>query len=555
MLLFPWLTLRHLIWTFFFIPVLASCSTDGHSWTPIVVKNITQLGQQISPPLTNVSRDGGHSVLLDGHLVWLYADTECFSANGKQLSFISNTAAYADELKPNLSTITDFGIVTVGKNYYGDEEKAILHKEVVGGGGWIPFTKDELVFNERNKGEQRIAIWPGSSPAAINRTHALFYAPIVYVDSKPEDPAAHYSARGMTLLSMTAPVDGPEAARTSALLFPGDEVPFGGFAALVGSPSTDTIIYRHESDRDVYLLGVTDAGLQLARVPLQLADEYPAYTYFQPRESKFVLEAPDIDTIDREDIYLEGSFTSGGVFFSPYFKTFILIYFNKFVDSTFYIRFLDLDKPLHRSKIWSRNGKRGKGIEHEDVEALVFYPWSPEQVLYRSPPDEGGFNYLGAAHPEYFNRQYYPRSDHFRSGKTGGHPDRGEWYGGDVVPEESAGGDGKHLLLSWTSQHRGGLGTGIYEIHLAMVEFDEIPERPSETTSTASSTSTSSPTTTRTAGEPTATSQAGQASRPPKAISPIAAILRMDPKTAWSLVALVQLTVVAGIVITLVVFL
>ncbi len=140
------------------LPALASFSIDSTSWTPIVVKSITPLGQQTSPALTNVSRDGGHSVVLNGQIVWLYADTECFSADGKQLSFVSNTAAYAAELKADLSTITDFGVVTVGKNDYGDTERAILHEEVVGGGGWIPFTEDELEFNDRNKGEQRIAI-------------------------------------------------------------------------------------------------------------------------------------------------------------------------------------------------------------------------------------------------------------------------------------------------------------------------------------------------------------------------------------------------------------
>ncbi len=396
---------------------------------------------------------------------------------------------------------------------------------------------------------------PGSSPAAINRTHALLYAPVVYVDSKPEDPAGRYNARGMTLLSITAPADGPQVVRTSPLLYPGDEVPFGGFAALVGSPSTSTIVYRDNSDRDVYLLGITDAGLQLARVPLQLVDEYSAYSYFQPRKLKFTSKAPNFNTTDKKDIYLEGSFTSGGVFFSPYFQTFILVYFNKFVDSTFYIRFLDLEEPLHQSKIWTRNGKKGEGIEHDDVEALVYYSWSPEQVLYRSPPDEGGFNYLGAAHPEYFNRQYYPRSNHFRRNEVEDHTDRGEWYGGDVVWEASAGGDGKYLLLSWTSQHRGGLGTGIYEIHLAMVEFDEIPARPSETTLTAASTATSSSTATDIPGDPTATNQAGQGRCPPKAIVFVAAILPMDLEAAWSLLTLAQLTFLVGIVITLVVIL
>ena len=147
---------------------------------------------------------------------------------------------------------------------------------------------------------------------------------------------------------------------------------------------------------------------------------------------------------------------------------------------------MNLEDPLVDDKIWARGGKRGKGINAEDVEALVKYAWSPQQKLYTSPPSKGGgFNYAGMAHPEYFNRQYFAKSVY--PPLTSREERRNDWYGSDVVPERDSEVDGKHLLLSWTSPLHGGEGkddtTGIeYEIQLAMVEFDGIPIRTTTTT-------------------------------------------------------------------------
>ncbi len=305
------------------------------------------------------------------------------------------------------------------------------------------------------------------------------YAPLVYVDSKPQDPTKLYQARGMTLMSILAPDSGPQAARLGDLIFPGNEIQFGGFATLLGFPSTETAAARATDDRDIYLLGVTDAGLQLSRVGLDGIKDHSKYTYFHPRFSNFTDKIPDMGIIDERNIYLPGSFSSGSVFFSPYFQTFLMVYFNKKVDSTFYIRYLDLDQPTEDSELWIKGGKNGTGIQHEDAEAIIRYVWSPEQELYVSPQGQGGFNYAGQAHPEYFNRQSVAPS--LWPNKTPASKRKTDWYGGSLLKENDAGGDGRHLLLSWTAQRRGGFDSGLYEIQLAKVEFDAIP--PSTTAS------------------------------------------------------------------------
>ena len=121
------------------------------------VKNIRFIGSQITPDVTDVSRDGGYSVLINGNIVWLYDDTECMGYAGQQLSFVSNTAAVSQP-NQNISTVQDFGVVLVGEDSQGRKEYAILANDTVGTGGWIPFQPDELQFNDDNKGQERVAI-------------------------------------------------------------------------------------------------------------------------------------------------------------------------------------------------------------------------------------------------------------------------------------------------------------------------------------------------------------------------------------------------------------
>lgn len=131
---------------------------DGQTWSPIIVKNITDLGRQSAPDVTAVSRDGGYSTLISGNIVWLYDDTECMDLEGRQHSFVSNTAAYAYQRDQNISTVKDFGVVEAGEDRHGEKIYAILADTTVGSGGWIPFQPDELRFNEKNKGKERVAL-------------------------------------------------------------------------------------------------------------------------------------------------------------------------------------------------------------------------------------------------------------------------------------------------------------------------------------------------------------------------------------------------------------
>ncbi|KAI9832687.1 MAG: hypothetical protein M1819_004273 [Sarea resinae] len=448
-------------------------------WTPVVVKTTEIIGHQRTPDITNVSRDGGFSFLIEDKVVWVYDDTQCMSEQGRILSFVSNSAAYASNVEDTISEVRDFHIEEV-RGAQGREGRAIEQGDAVnGGGGWIPFNQDEIDFNNDHRNRERIAIWPATAPTALVDNQAFIFAPLTYVDELQQHTDRMFKSRGITLVSIELRHWGPQATRQNDLMFPDTEVPFGGFSAVVGYASTDRDPNRRGDDTDIYVLGKTASGLQLARAPASQIMDHDAYKYYEPRTRTFTDQTPDPNITGPEDLYLTGSFSNGNLFWSPYFGTFVLVYFNHMADSKFYMRYLDLDNPLNdTSAIWTAGGRLGNGIQGGDAEALIRYAWSPEQEVFATPPGPGGYNYAGQAHPEYFNRQYYPRTAFTPTEDPPGRLNR--WFGSSEVEEDDAGGDGKHLLVSWTSQIRGGTSSGIYEIMLARIEFGDIPPKPGQ---------------------------------------------------------------------------
>ena len=124
----------------------------------LIVKNVTLLGPQRSTTVTNLSRDGGSSVLLNGNIVWLYDDTASRDKNGDIISFLSNTAAYSSEPNGSVTLVRDFGVVLANQSNPFQLETGILATEVVQNGGWIPFTEEEAAVNQKDASQKRVAI-------------------------------------------------------------------------------------------------------------------------------------------------------------------------------------------------------------------------------------------------------------------------------------------------------------------------------------------------------------------------------------------------------------
>ncbi|KAJ9669679.1 hypothetical protein H2201_000063 [Coniosporium apollinis] len=406
----------------------------GLTPSDIAVKHVKILGEQSSHQLENrVFRDGGHSIAIGGKIVWLFDDTSSVTKRDhKLLSFVSNSVAYASDPDEDIELIEDLG---------DNKGERIDHT-------WIPFTEEEKEYNDAHKGKERIAIWPGTNPLPISTEEAILWTPRVHVDAQAQKVTLR--AEGMTLLSINITQNTPHVTRLVDKI--DGAIQYGGFAAVQGgSPGA----------RFVYLFGADMYGLQLAQVPLDVVRDERRRRYYHPRLHVWAETQPLSGLTNEEDLYLAGTFSSGTIFFSPYFRTFVMIYFNV-ADSTFYFRYLDLSAP--RGSTY-RNA--GHVFGPDDIEALASFHWSPEIKLWRSPPTRHGYNYAGQVHPEYFNRQYYAPSVY-----PGAQPTDFPFYGSGVVDPEAP--DGKHILLSYTRQ----MGNGRYQVELAKLEFEGIPGRP-----------------------------------------------------------------------------
>jgi len=235
-------------------------------------------------------------------------------------------------------------------------------------------------------------------------------------------------------------------------------------------------------------------GLQLASTTLSTLSNFSTYSFFDARTSTWSPHPHEPEMPDQDAVYLSGTFTSGSIFFSPYFRTFLLVYMNHHADNKIYIRYLDPRRPRTPPLPFQAASPPPQQpptslptgaasapplphLDPEDLSALTLYTWSPPQVLHHTPANPSPssspsttetFNYAGQAHPEFFNRQYYPPS--FRAASP--------WLGGAVSSSSSSEEekadervDGKHLLLSWTTTTPAG-----YDIQLAKVEFAGLPE-------------------------------------------------------------------------------
>jgi hypothetical protein len=94
---------------------------------------------------------------------------------------------------------------------------------------------------------------------------------------------------------------------------------------------------------------------------------------------------------------IAGGFMDVDVFYSPRHLTFIIVYLSSDADNTFYFRYLKADHailPPHAA---------GGDPSADYVEALVAYPWSTAQVLYKASPGlSGKYIYAGGVHQGYF---------------------------------------------------------------------------------------------------------------------------------------------------------
>ena len=329
---------------------------------------------------------------------------------------------------------------------------------------------------------------PGTNPLAVSPAFSYLWAPVVKVgNATNQDAAANrliYTYLYTTLIQIEDSQSEIVATRLVSSLFAvhdqttGSEqaTAYGCFAAIIGKASQHyDEQYTRCSQRSIYLLGASGNGMQLARVSLQdVSKSEEAYEFWQPQSCNFTLAGDTLSLSDSSSSYLRGSFSSGSVFYSPFFETFLMIYMNADADSTFYLRYLDLDRLscTGNSSVWQEGGINAKGITGEDAEAIIHYEWSEPQTMFVTPASTTStlrYSYAGVAHPEFFSRYYWQPWMYSNDGIDS--TMKSPWLGGEVITEAGSGGDGKHLMISWTVQGEKG-----YDIVMAKVEFGKARE-------------------------------------------------------------------------------
>lgn len=151
-------------------------------------------------------------------------------------------------------------------------------------------------------------------------------------------------------------------------------------------------------------------GFQLAHVLSKEVLDHTEYEFYNPQIGAFNNTPHICEMNNPRDFYVflekEDTFqTTGTVFFSPYFRTFVMIYTD--MNCIVKMRYLDLKFPTGKPDTYIQGSRCGRGgLVAFEVEALRFYSWSLEQKVFTLPKCHEETSSKGVpVHPEFFNRQ------------------------------------------------------------------------------------------------------------------------------------------------------
>ena len=318
---------------------------DTGCWTSQAATSMKLADLSITPHL---SRDGGKGGEINGTHVFIFCDTASYQSNN-MVAFVSSSIA------------TDSGM----GGLYGNaltlvDEIGEWQDDVGRMRGLAPMTTGEEAFNIAVSGQgYRYAVWPESSPIPLNSTHSLLYASLVFDQVDMSTQEANFTTLGNTLLVVGVDSTyGPSAQRISKQLFKEDEVTWGslgGFRAW-GKSGIGGM------DGSIYLFGLGTDGVLVARTtPAGIADR-SIYTYWDGSEwSTGMLPAT------ATSYFLDTPVMDLDVIYSPFHRTFIVVYVTPNADNTFYYRTLNTSTPIYPAC---------EGGSDNYAEALVRNAWS-----------------------------------------------------------------------------------------------------------------------------------------------------------------------------------
>ena len=360
-------------------------ASDTGTWTGDDSSTYELAEMTVTPRL---SRDGGRGGNINGTNVFVFCDTSTYGKDrdpmlGYLNGFVSSSVA-VDESMNALN----------GKSLNLNNSLGQWQDDVGRMRGWVPMTIGEEAFNTAISGQgYRYAVWPNSSPISLNNTHALIYAPLVYLEVDMQDQSSpRYTSLGNTLLLISIdPIYGPHADRLENQFFKQDEVNWGSLGGIRAWSSKD----QDSLDGDIYVFGQADGGILLGKVAAQKYDDRDQYTYWNGES--WTEEMPPATSISNAFL-VDQPVMNMDLIYSPAHKTFVMIYLTPLADNTFYYRYLmgRNNATLTITPPWEQGG------DGNYVENLINEAWSEQQVLFTIPAPERGYAYAGGMHAGYF---------------------------------------------------------------------------------------------------------------------------------------------------------
>jgi hypothetical protein len=218
------------------LALLVACG--GPTTTPATAPEPGALGH----PAVVTARDGGASVAIGGKILWLFDDTLMTVTGADGFSYRSSTAAWGDGPSLTLAEPLD----AAGAPFQ-----------------LLPYTADELTYNQTNGPMERFALWPGSAIAASDTQALIFFQ---YLKVHPG--SLNYEGLGTGTATLAA--GETVASRTPDLLFP-PSVP--GFS--VGAVVAGGFVHLYACDP---VPGALDSDCRVARAATADAATATAWT-------------------------------------------------------------------------------------------------------------------------------------------------------------------------------------------------------------------------------------------------------------------------------------
>ncbi|KAK9365227.1 hypothetical protein V1509DRAFT_642878 [Lipomyces kononenkoae] len=322
----------------------------GH--LPLKVKAFERLGTLTDENGNRYTRDIGCSSVLGGVPFWAFGDTFPLNRNGQMIGLLTSTCALGYVQNP------------VKSRYWNCDREGKPPQ-------FIPFTNEELKFNRDHQhgGQKRFYLWSFSKIAETSPGEGYIFFHKGRTETQQMSDNVGY---GIQIANVKISADRSQLICTRIMNEPffKDRVDWGSF---------DTVVVNDH----VYLYGGQGDHIYCARVLKSRITDKSAYEFWnKDRWTK--------DENQKSDLFWK--LQSGSVFWSQYYRCFIMVGCTMWADN----------------KIIMRSAPRPEG------------PWTNDMLLYQLYKPQSGINYCVNAHP---------------------------W----AFPESNGG----QLLVSWTDQHTG----------------------------------------------------------------------------------------------------